>query len=133
RHLTRSWECFLCSPFSERLFLRFPRREGKPFRHLRRALGAPCMTQELFSFSAGGQPPSLVAIIPRLLRQTVLKRHRLTNSAPPLDKLRGGRVGWRPAHDALLAKAISRGRRGRRSTGTPESVLVRAGDLVSRQ
>jgi hypothetical protein len=45
------------------------------------------MTQQLFPLSAGRQIASLVAIIPRLLRQTVLKRHRLTDSAPSLDGL----------------------------------------------
>jgi hypothetical protein len=45
------------------------------------------MTQQLFSLSAGRQIASLVAIIPRLLRQTVLKRHRLTDPAPSLDGL----------------------------------------------
>src|SRR6476620_6202511 len=66
---------------SERLFQRFARPEGKPLRHLRSALGAPCMTQQLFPLFARRQAPCIVAILPHLLRQTVLKRHRLTNSA----------------------------------------------------
>jgi hypothetical protein len=45
------------------------------------------MTQQLFPLSAGRQITSQVAIIPGLLRQTVLKRQRLTNSAPSLDGL----------------------------------------------
>lgn len=113
---------------SELIFQKFVRPEGKPPRHLRCALRATCMTQQLFPLSARRQAPSLVAILPRLLRQTVLKRHRLTNSALPFDGLGGGFVGRRAAHDALLAKAVSRGRRDRRSTRTPESVLLRAGD-----
>jgi hypothetical protein len=91
------------------------------------------MTQQLFPLSAGWQITSQVAIIPRLLRQTVLKRRRLTNSAPSLDGLCGSLVGRRAAHDALLANAVDRERRGRRSTGTPASVPVRTGELVVRQ
>jgi hypothetical protein len=116
---------------SERLFQRFARPEGKPLRHLRRALGAPGMTQQLFPLSARRQTPSLDAILSRLLHQPVLKRHRLTDSAPPFQGFRDGFVGRRAAHDALLEKAVSSGHRDRRSTGRPESVPLRAVEPVA--
>lgn len=118
---------------SERLSQRFARPEGEPLRHMRRALGAPRMTQQLFPLSARRQTPSLDAILSRLLRQPVLKRHRLTDSAPSFEGFRDGFVGGRAAHDALLEKAVSSGRRDRRSTGRPESVPLRAVELVARE